>query len=197
MHSYSSPTSRAKVLGALTAPSILLAIAVGWLFRQQDVVPSWLYSAPTVSACFAIFYELFEHWLWRNTFVQRSRIVDVKDIRGTYEGEFVSSWQDSFTVKARISIDQTWTKIHIRMEVLETNTSTSDSITAGLTPMGFGSTLLVYTYSNGAMPNNEDMADHMGTAEVVIEKDGKLNGRYFNSRPRNGSLKFVRSEQQL
>jgi hypothetical protein len=37
-----------------------------------------------------------------------------------------------------------------------------------------------------------DMGDHDGAAELRISPDGKMVGRYFNSRPRAGTIEAER-----
>jgi hypothetical protein len=54
----------------------------------------------------------------------------------------------------------------------------------------------LYTYRNQTRPGvaDQDMNDHDGTAEVVIDtQTGELHGRYFNFRGRQGTLTLTRA----
>ena len=73
-------------------------------------------------------------------------------------------------------------------------TSTSISYMANVSDEG-ASTRLGYCYRNKANPGvaDDDMGDHEGATDVSITSDGNLSGRYFNSRPRAGSIEAHRT----
>lgn len=87
------------------------------------------------------------------------------------------------------------TAIAVRFEVTGTSTSTSRSVTAGLDQSGHQRACLTYTYRNQASPGvaPEGLNDHDGTAELHIDGDGQMRGRYYNLRGRNGSLHLTKT----
>ncbi|MFF0249918.1 Cap15 family cyclic dinucleotide receptor domain-containing protein [Streptosporangium sandarakinum] len=195
MHAYSSSDSRAQALGMIAFLAVLLAMAANALTDYLGIGPAWLISAPTVAAAFALLYRLVDTVAWRWSVLHRLGVIQVPVIEGTYEGHLVSSYKQT-KLPVRICIDQTWTRIAIRFDVLEPKSSTSYSITAGLGTDGHDHARLTYSYRNQTRPGvaEADMNDHDGTAEVVVAcLTGEINGRYFNFRGRQGTLALTRT----
>lgn len=193
MHAYTTDESRVGVYAGMAVVAVVLAWAIVVLTSRFSW-PEWLVSAPSLATTFAVVYQWFDRSLWRMTFFHRVGAVNVADISGTYEGRLVSTFRDSGgqPVERRVvfTINQSWTRISIAMEVTsETSSSVSTSALAGLSRDG-KTTCLTYTYKNQINPGiaDEDMGDHAGAADVRISPDGRLSGRYFNSRPRAGTI---------
>ncbi len=194
MHAYSSSDSRTPALGTIALIAVLLAMAANVLTDALGIGPAWLVSAPTVAAAFGLIYRLVDTIAWCWPLLHRLGVIQVPLVEGTYEGHLVSSYKQT-TLPVRICIDQTWTRIAIRFDVLEPKSSTSYSVTAGLGADGHNHARLTYTYRNQTRPGvaEADMNDHDGTAEVVLDVlTGKLTGRYFNFRGRQGTLSLTR-----
>ncbi|MEU7691110.1 hypothetical protein [Microbispora hainanensis] len=195
MHAYSSSDSRAQALGTIAFLAVLLAMAANALTDALGIGPAWLISAPTVAAAFGLLYRFIDTVAWRWPLLHRLGVIQVPVMEGRYEGYLVSSYNQT-RLPIRICIDQTWTRIAIRFDVLEPRSSTSYSITAGLGMDGHNHARLTYTYRNQTRPGvaEADMNDHDGTAEVVLDgTTGELTGRYFNFRGRQGTLALIRS----
>jgi hypothetical protein len=194
VHVYSSSDNRTSALGTIALAAVLISIGANAGFEAMGIGPAWLFSPPTVAAAFGLIYRFVDTVAWRWPTLRRLGLIQVPVLEGAYDGQLVSSYQN-VTRPVRICIDQTWTRIVIRFDVLSPTSSTSYSIAAGLGIAGHHHTRLTYTYRNQTRPGvaDVDMNDHDGTAEVVIDTDtGELTGRYFNFRGRQGTLALTR-----
>ena len=188
MHQYSGEDPRrTAALGTLAVLAVLFAIFINWLASQQSTIPSWLWSAPAVASSFGLLLLALEEWAWRWPVVQRLGLVRTPVIRGKYEGLLTSAFG---TRPVSLHVDQTWSRIAIRFQVFDPESSTSYSMTAGLAITGEDQARLTYTYRNQTRPGiaDLDMNDHDGTAELEFHSDGQVTGRYYNFRGRQGTL---------
>lgn len=193
MHPYSTEESRVSVYGLLA----VAAVALSWVIvtlTSHLTWPQWLVSAPSLAGTFAVLYRLFDTWAWRWVFFQRLGMVSVADVSGRYEGRLISTFigPDGRQVErdVQIEIAQTWTRLNVIMTVASGSSSSYSISAVGAMTRDGVSTCLAYLYKNKVSPGiaEPDMADHEGAADVRIERDGRLHGRYFNSRPRKGSI---------
>ncbi|MEU7926387.1 hypothetical protein [Micromonospora sp. NPDC049107] len=194
MHAYSSSDSRTSALGTIAFWAVLTAMATNATGAALGLGPPWLISAPTIAAAYGLLYRAVDTHAWRWPVLHRLGVIQVPILQGVYEGHLVSSYKQT-TLPVRVCIDQTWTRIAVRFDVLEPASSTSYSITAGLGMDGHNHARLTYTYRNQTRPGvaEADMNDHDGTAEVVLDTStGKMAGRYFNFRGRQGTLALAR-----
>lgn len=195
MHVYSSCGSRTSALGVTALLAVLLAIAANALTTKFGIGPAWLVSAPTVAAAYGLLYRGLDRLAWRWSVLHRLGLIETPIVEGVYEGQVVSSYRQA-TLPVRLRIDQTWTRIAIRFEVLRpTASSTSYSVAANLDRAGHDDARLTYTYRNQAQPGvaEVDMYDHDGTVEVTVDRTrGSITGRYFNFRGRQGTITLSR-----
>lgn len=197
MHPYSTDESRVSIYGGLAVVAVVLA----WIIvagTSRFSWPQWLVSAPSLAATFAATYAVFDRVLWKLPLLRRLAIVGVVDIRGTYDGRLVSTFKDSTGAPIErdvsLRVAQTWTHICVEMTVVSgTSSSVSTSALGSVTRDG-QATRLSYIYRNRVNPGlaDADMGDHDGAADLRIELDGAMSGRYFNSRPRAGSIQATR-----
>lgn len=192
MHAYSTDESRVRTYSVLAVLSVVLAWAIVALTSLLKW-PQWLVSAPAMGGVFATLYSAFDRYAWRWPICRRLGLVDVRDVSGTYDGALISTWkQDGKQVEREVTfvVVQTWTTICVEMTVAaETSTSFSTSALAAITHDG-AATGLTYIYKNSVNPGvaDEDMSDHDGAAALRIYDDGRVTGRYFNGRPRAGTI---------
>lgn len=197
MHAYSTHESRVRVYSLLAVLSIAAAWLVSLVTSNFDW-PQWLVSAPSVIGVYALIYQVFDRWLWRTAAVQRSGLTEVPDLSGTYDGELISTFKDSsgnnVVIDISLVIQQTWTNMSVEMAVTS-GTSTSRSISAvGSISQDGTAARLIYLYQNKVNPGlaDDDMHDHEGAADLRIKRDGTLEGSYFNSRSRSGTIQATR-----
>lgn len=193
MHSYSTHESRVGVYGLLAVISVVLAWAILWL-SSSSPIPEWLISPPSLAGVYALLYAAFNRWGWRCGAFRQIGLVDIHDVSGEYEGSLVSTYRDEngepIKRKVHFRIEQTWTQIEVTMTVAGgASSSKSQSAVASVSKRS-GGTHLVYVYHNQVNPGiaAPDMSDHEGAADIEISRDGKLTGRYFNSRPNAGTI---------
>ncbi|NYF09772.1 hypothetical protein HDC94_000928 [Leifsonia sp. AK011] len=181
------------MLSTLASISVLIAIVTSALLQKIEFEYDWLVSAPTVAASFALLYKFVDIVAWRCQWLRALGLIDIPVVDGTYVG-LLHSKHTGEAIRARVRIEQTWSRMQVRLDLPEAATSSSTSVAASLTPIGHNDVQLVYTYKNQIMPASadDDMRDHDGTADVVIEPGGRLTGRYFNARGRQGELRLER-----
>lgn len=193
MHSFSTNSNRVKTYSAIAVLSVLVAMAVNWLTGFLNISNSWLISAPTLGAVYTGLYFLVDKVAWRWPVLRMVGLIDDIPISGKYEGEVYSDY-DKKKHPVKVDIDQTWTKILVRFEATKDKTSESCSISASCENVGNGNVRLNYTFRNKPNPGiaDDDMKMHEGTTDLLIKKNGKANGRYFNDRPRAGTILLKR-----
>ena len=194
VHPYSTDERRVSVYAGLAVVSVivswgLVAITSGLAW------PQWLISPPSLAGSFAALYAIFDRYLWRLPVFHWLGLARIKDIGGIYEGNLISTFRDgegSATQRAiNIRVTQTWTRISVEMVVIS-GESSSESVSAlGSVTRDGQSTRLIYVYRNRVNPGlaDADMGDHEGAADLRIDTDGTVSGRYFNSRPRAGTIR--------
>jgi MFS family permease len=177
----------------LAVLAVIIALVTNRVVEESGFSYGWLISAPSVGAAFALLLGVFDVWAWRWRWLHRLGVVTTPVVDGTYEGTIRSNYAGT-TLPIRVVVDQRWLGIMIRFEVLGTTTSTSTSMTAAVYPEGHHDAQVTYTYSNRIRPGiaSDDMADHDGTADVRVTPDGRMTGRYFNLRGRQGILTLER-----
>ena len=194
MHPYSTHESRVYVYATLAVAAVVVSWGLSVVTAGLSWWPQWLISAPSLAGTYAGLYQLFDKHAWRWSLFAKLGFVKIRDISGTYEGKLVSTYKDPadkpIERELRLEIAQTWTRISIEMTVTsEASTSLSTSALGSLTHDG-AATCLLYMYRNKVNPAvaDADMGDHDGAADLRIYEDGRVAGRYFNSRPRAGTI---------
>lgn len=192
MHPYSTSESRVKTYAVLAVASVIIAWAIVAATSMLSW-PQWLVGAPSVTGVFPLLYRLTDRHMWRWRVFRALGLSTTPDLSGRYEGQLQSTYQDQsgkgVVRSLEVEISQTWTRILVRTAVgTGERTSRSRSVVACVGEAEPTPTL-IYHYRNQVNPAvaDEDMGDHDGAAEVEIA-GGRLEGRYFNSRPRAGSL---------
>jgi len=197
MHAYATE-SRSQVYGYLAVLATVIALILNRALDYIGWQYGWLVGAPSVGGAFVLLLGMFNVWAWRWRWLHRVGVVATPVIDGTYDGVLRSSYQGGIDVPVRIIIEQHWLGILIRFEVLGSETSSSRSVTAAVRVEGYRDARLIYTYLNQVRPGyaDADMADHDGTAEVIVTADGRIDGRYFNFRGRQGRLTLNRTPSE-
>jgi hypothetical protein len=197
VHPYSTDESRVPVYSGLAVLSVVLSWAVAAATSSLSW-PEWLISAPSLAAMYAVLYRLFDAYAWKWPLLHALGSVKVMNIAGNYDGKLVSTFHDAdgkpIERHLTLRITQSWTRIAIEMTITS-GSSSSMSVSALGSVMHDGSaTCLTYIYRNKVNPAiaDSDMGDHDGTAELRIYADGHVTGRYFNSRPRAGTIEARR-----
>jgi SMODS-associating 2TM, beta-strand rich effector domain len=196
MHSYSTDSGERETILLLLAA---FAIAAAWgesrlLQLTRLAVPFWL-DAPSTMAFYGIFFKVFDIWLWRVRFLHRMGLLKVPILSGGWKGFVVSSFDNHKKAHpVAVFIDQTWTKMSVR---LQSDNSHSFTSTASLQVHAPEGTVLSYQYENQPQPEAlRTMEIHVGTARLILQADGlALEGYYYSGRGRKefGSLKLEKA----
>ncbi len=194
MHAYASLGNHVRVYGLLAVLSVIVSWGLYWLAGLVSL-PEWLISVPSVAGVFALLYVAFDRWAWKWRVCRMFGLSPTPDLSGCYDGLLTSNYRMSgddgpSQREIEIQIVQTWSRLAVTLKVKRgTSTSTSISAMAAMTEYA-EDTRLVYVYRNQVAPAiaDSDMSDHEGMADITISRQGELRGRYFNSRPRSGTL---------
>ncbi|MEW6155365.1 MAG: hypothetical protein AB1673_15470 [Actinomycetota bacterium] len=156
--------------------------------------PQWLVSAPSLAATFALVYWLFDRYLWKLPILNTLGLVKVTDISGIYDGTLTSTFQDAtgqaIQRAVTLKVVQSWTRMCVEMAVTSGSSSSLSTSALGSMSNDGAAACVTYVYKNRVNPGvaDADMGDHDGAADLRIYDDGHLTGRYFNSRPRAGTI---------
>jgi SMODS-associating 2TM, beta-strand rich effector domain len=193
VHPYSTDESRISVYSGLA----VLAVVLAWLIMSVTSRlswPQWLIGPPSLAATFGLVYQVFDRVGWRLASLHKLGVVGVAEVAGIYRGKLVSTFTDHdgrhVERDVTLRIMQTWTKLSVEMTLTSgTSSSVSTSALGSLMSDG-GAARLTYVYRNRVNPGvaDADMGDHDGAADLRIQPDGRVSGRYFNSRPRAGTI---------
>ena len=194
MHDYAIDSrERLLVVRILFMASALLS-GVAALIIPSDFIPMrWLLPIPSIALAFGVSYWAFDNWLWRWRFLRTLRLVSVPDLRGAWTGTVAGSYSGfENDQKVTVAIEQTWTKMAVRLNAAE---SRSWSVTASVLASAPEGLVLTYLFDNE--PRAEavrTMQRFRGTTVLVGTAPGRLEGHYYTGRGRetHGSLKLRR-----
>lgn len=183
-----------KALIQVVATTVVLVFAVGIILSGDQVKSSWLNSYSYAVTAATITLALWNHWIWRWTWVQKLPRVP-RSIRGTWRGTVASAWIDPETGQSPppkpvfLVVRQSATTISA---VLLTDESSSRSTLANLAEDEIGAALS-YIYLNRPKVRVEHRSRmHNGSAflEIGGRPASRLNGRYWTDRDTRGELSF-------
>ena len=191
MHPYATDSEERRTVAVVIAfLSIGVAWACYWLMVHMNFQTPWWVESPSVLGIAGGLYEAFDKWLWRG--FRKPGIVKVPDLQGQWEVDGYTSFDQTKSFKASVTIRQTWTHISV---YLETEQSTSQSLAASLLSNQPEEPVLVYHYRNEPKPHaGETMHAHKGTAVLRLKNAQYMEGEYYSGRDRRnyGSLSLTR-----
>jgi hypothetical protein len=182
MHPYDSDAKNsARMLFYITLAAAILTF---FLYYLQEIfyvaVPwyiGWMIDAPTIGSFYGIFYKLFDNFLWRYTLKRLRPFSTIPDLKGTWKGELVSSYNNT-AIQVIVYIHQTWSKLLLE---LESDTSRSYTIMAKLNVKPGRENGLRYEYYN-ELKKFGTTPEHRGSGHLLPSSDGKtLTGKYYTS----------------
>lgn len=184
MHPYSiNNNDKAKVHWIIVPLSLLTGYLLNvCILKNLELYQtySWIIDAPSALAFFAIFYQLFDKYIWK-WFANAKIWFSTPVLSGEYSGELLSSRDEmQEPTEIIIKIKQTLTKIKIS---LHTSQSTSKSEMAAILVDEPDGPLLIYEFINDhrkiADPN---LTIHRGLTRLTLnEKEKTLEGIYYTS----------------
>ncbi len=171
-----------------------IAMAISWvaiyillkLNGELSPLVNFLISSLTTGIFFLACYFLFDKWIWKCGLL--FHFLKYPDISGEWECVGKTSYKelDNELVKSndsewlgKVTIVQTWDKLRIKME---TEHSTSESISAAIIYDEIDSYKVLYSYKNE--PNDLDhkeLRTHLGFVELQLNKNSKsASAKYYN-----------------
>ena len=194
MHDYAIDSrERVFVVRILFVISALVA-GIATALIPSDLLPMrWLLPIPSIPLVFGVSYWAFDNWLWRWQPLRDVRLISVPNLRGVWTGEIASSYTGfERPLPVTVTIEQTWTKIVVRLKAAE---SRSWSLTASILTNAPEGLVLTYLFDNE--PDAEagsTMQRFRGTTVLVHVVPDRLEGHYYTGRGREtyGSLKLRR-----
>lgn len=196
MHPYSTDSDERRRISLALA---LLSIIAAYLFACLNIEILWWIETPSVVGFYGLFYYIFDRFIWKSKYLYKLNIVKIPDLNGNWSGYLESSY-DNFESKKCIDfhINQRWTKIEI---FLNTEYSTSRSLTASLLIQDLDSPLLSYEYINEPKSNAvETMHMHRGTARLnIVSHFEKMEGDHYTGRDRGeyGVIFLERTQKRV
>ena len=190
-----------KLITQVVALMVVLVFTVGIWSSGDTVDPEWLrfFSAAVFAATLAL--NLWDWLIWRIGLVQRISSVP-RDLRGTWEGELTSFWEDPDTgttpppKTVYLVVRQTASTVSV---VLYTDEAKSYS-TLGQVSTKTSLPALEYLYEGRPESRVEDRSRaHRGTASLDISglPATKLKGRYWTDRDSKGEIVFTSRDKRL
>ncbi|QQS16038.1 MAG: hypothetical protein IPK84_01620 [Candidatus Moraniibacteriota bacterium] len=184
MHPYSTDTAERRFVPLLlSVAAILTAWGFGHLLEILNIAVPWWFDAPSVMGFYAIFYNLFDNYLWRWNLLRFLRLVKTPCISGEWHGTAVSSFNNE-QQEVSLRIKQTWTSIEL---ILTAPESQSHSLIAAFSLESPGGSMLTYQYqSDPRMGSPDSMQIHYGTTRLMI-KGNLIEGDYYSGRGRQNT----------
>ena len=199
MHDYAIDSrERVFVVRILFMISALVAGGTTALIPSDLLPMRWLLPIPSIPLVFGVSYWAFDNWLWRCRFLRVLRLTSVPDLRGTWTGTIASSYTGfEKTQPVKVTIEQTWTKMVVRLNAAE---SRSWSITASVLTNSPEGLVLTYLFDNNPEAESvRTMQRFRGTTVLVSTAPDQLEGHYYTGRGRetHGSIKLCRPVRDI
>lgn len=179
----------------VVAAVVVAVFAVGIWASGDKVDAGWLkfFSAAVFAA--AAVLALWDRWLWKVRWVQRSRKVP-RDLNGTWKGRLASFWIDPETGQripekdAYLVVRQTYSTISVALLTDESRSKSSLGVVSTLD----GDASLDYMYLNRPDASVEHRSRmHHGSTSLHVTgcPATRLRGRYWTDRDSKGELDFT------
>jgi hypothetical protein len=194
MHPYSTDVTRPiRVMLVLSLCAVAAAFLFTRLLSSLSLTPPWWLDTPAVLGFYGLIWQTYDRVLWRLGLPNRT-LSGITNLAGNWEGELVSSFDETRKTPVTLVVRQTSSQILI---TLRTETSESHSTMAALCVQPGPVHGLRYAYLNSPAPLAYDtMSPHGGTAHLVLSEDGeRFTGSYQNDRFRrnHGRMSFHRA----
>ena len=194
MHDYAIDSRERVLVVRILFMTSALVSGIAAVLIPSDLLPMrWLLPIPSIALVFGVSYWAFDNWLWRWQLLRFLRLISVPDLRGTWTGTIASSYTDfEKTQPVTVTIEQTWTKMAVRLNSAE---SRSWSITASILTNSPEGLVLTYLFDNEPEAESvKTMQRFRGTTVLIRTAADRLEGHYYTGRGRgtHGSLKLCR-----
>ena len=198
MHDYALDSRERVLVVRILFMASALVSGIAAALIPSDLLPMrWLLPIPSIALVFGVSYWAFDNWLWRWRFLRVLRLIGVPDLRGAWTGTIASSYTGfKKTEPVTVTIEQTWTKMVVRLNAAE---SRSWSITASVLTNSPEGLVLTYLFDNDPEAESvRTMERFRGTTVLVSTAPDRLEGHYYTGRGRetHGSIKLRRQVRE-
>lgn len=197
MHSYSTD-GPGRIRGVAICALVSAGIVVATQSLHEAVVPQhwWWSPIPSLGLVFTGVFGTVERWGWKMPVIRSLLGINTPNLAGRWEGNILSSYDDhDEAVPITVEVRQTWFRISI---YLQTENSSSESLTASMLVNGSHHVRLSYEYENNPDPDSpKTMSRHLGTAVLRNREEANLEGYYYSDQHRQqaGRIKLTRVEE--
>lgn len=191
MHPYSTNSEeRRDIVFTLAVISVGCIYLLNLLLNYFEYYIPFELQPPSAATIFGLLFIIFNKYCWKWSVFRKISIINIPNINGTWNVTAKSSYgEGTNNTIASATINQTWTKISIKLEFEESRSfSTSGSILLDT----FEGDIITYTYLNKPKVDApESMKIHEGTTKLIIT-DSTLEGDYYSGKHRGnyGSITF-------
>ena len=194
MHDYAIDSRERVIVVRILFMVSALVSGIAAALIPSDLLPMrWLLPIPSIALVFGVSYWAFDNWFWRLRFLRVLRLISVPNLRGTWTGTIASSYTEfEKTQTVTVTIEQTWTKMVVRLNAAESRSWSTTASVLTNSPEGL---VLTYLFDNDPEPQSaETMQRFCGTTVLVNEAPDRLEGHYYTGRGRetHGSIKLRR-----
>lgn len=181
---------RTKTTFAIAALSVL---TIGALTRLLVILPFHL-TLPSAFAIFGLYLWLFDRFIWRWPFIRSSH--GIPYLAGEWSGHVSRAQSDGMASVVPLSafVQQTWTRIQFEV-VGEQSRSLIRSLSMDVAPIRRKSFVYVYELRPRAEAADRNIRGE-GCQELVLVDDNNLEGPYFSSKLRKGTLTLKRKSNK-
>lgn len=196
---YATDSSERKYI-----PMVLASLAIAGAFvtfqllKKLHIELSWWAGPPDTMACYALFYWIFDRFVWKWRVVQWVGLTRVPNLAGKWVGEVQPATSQGVSVglgtpiAVTLTITQTWTNILVKAQ---TNQSRSHSL-SGAVVVGDGESLSYEYVNEPSASAPATMHAHRGFVRLMLNSSHTvLEGEYYSGRDRQtiGGIRVTRS----
>lgn len=184
---------RVQVSALIAVP--LASVAVSLVLAGEPLSWNWLKSFGGAVSATVGAMALFDRWAWKQRLLQ-GWFVKRPILAGDWTFVIKSLWTDPQTnlrpepIEAKVTIRQTYTKLHLRLETPE---SAGDFAASRIVAKDDGTYQILGVYRNQPRISVQDRSrTHMGALVLDVIGDpalpGELHGQYWTDRGTRGEI---------
>ena len=170
----------------LVGISAVVVYMISYALKSYGVEIPFYIETPSIPAVYALFFVLFDRFLWKNKIFKRLDIVIADDLNGKWVGSLKSSYDNFATdIEAQLVIEQTATKIKI-CGTFNKSKSVSIHENFGRSEIDNRVALFYFFRNEPSYDATQTMAMHEGSAKLTYSPENEsLTGYYYSGRDRN------------
>lgn len=199
-----------RLIALIIIASLIITPISSYIEKQISTIEllnsiySYIGTFSTISILTLLLFTI-NNFLWK---IKALRwLVDLPDLNGRYEGELISTFNDSITgqstkKKCVIEITQNASRIKIHSYYGDSNTSQptseSTSVSEEILQLSNGIFEVFYIFTNSANTLETQLDNHIGTCHLKYFPDNfSLTGEYYNKRGYKGTINVKLTQKNI